>query len=399
MNMSSSQSSRPRVLVVTASVGAGHNQAGRAIVEALRSMHPDVDVVTADALSFAPKWFRSCYAGGFALMMTRTPRMYGLGFRLENRYQRPEYSLLENLRHRHERHVLRRFAPFLLAERPDLIVHTHFLLPPLVAWLRRRRLTAARQFVVVTDHKAHRRWHCPDVDHWFLPSQASLPLLEAWAIPRERITVSGMPVRQRWTAPTDREKILADWRLPADRPIVLLSGGTEFTCGPVAKVAGGIMAACPDVCLVVLAGRNKKLLGRLSATARPGRLAPVAFTDKLNELVSVCSLMVTKAGGVTTAECAARGAPMVLFKPVPGQEADNAEYFASSGAAVIARRYRDVPRIIAGILSDGRQLARMSQCAQRLHLPGTRTIVDAIRRAVSVRTTANQPAPKRPSDR
>ena len=242
---------------------------------------------------------------------------------------------------------------------------------------------SARQMVVVTDHVIHRFWYAEHVDHWFLSSELGLETLQRWLIDPQGITVSGMPVHPKWTQPLDRERIYAEWYLPRHRKIVLLTGGTEFVCGPVVKVARGVLEACGDACVVLLAGRNKKLLAELSSLGRePDRLIAVAFTDRVHELVEVCSLMITKAGGSTTAECLAKGTPMVLLKSVPGQEAGNAAYLQREGAAVTTRKTSEVVAQTRRLLNDPAALAQLAQNARRLYRPATQTIVDAIVKAV-----------------
>jgi processive 1,2-diacylglycerol beta-glucosyltransferase len=194
----------------------------------------------------------------------------------------------------------------------------------------------------------------------------------------EQITVCDIPIRLKWTQPLDRAKVLADWRLPADRKIILLSGGAEFTCGPVEATASGILAAAPSAHVVVLAGRNKELLAKLSRLCEDGpaagRLTPVSFTDRAHELVGVASLMVTKPGGVTTSECCAMGTPMVLLPPVRGQESCNAEYLCAHGAAVAPGGMLKVIQTVRRLLENPRELATMADCAKKLHRPAARPI-------------------------
>ena len=47
--------------------------------------------------------------------------------------------------------------------------------------------------------------------------------------------------------------------------------------------------------------------------------------------------MITKPGGITLSEAAALQVPVILYKPVPGQENENAMYFERKGAAVVIR--------------------------------------------------------------
>ena len=378
---------RAKVLVATASVGAGHNSAARAIVAALETAAPDVEVEYLDVLTLSPWMFRAYYAGVYAFIVTTMPRGYGLGYWATNRPHRPGRGLMERRRLWTERLAMRRLANRLQADPPDLVVHTHFLAPPLIGRLMARgQLLTTRQMVVLTDNDTHRFWYSRNVERWYVPGDHCVEGLRRWGIDPEAITVSGIPVHSKWTRPVDKASVLADWNLPADKKIVLLSGGTDFTCAPVERIACHIADTCDQACVVVLAGRNKKLLGRLTplAAARPGRLLSVSFTDRVNELVDVCSLMVTKAGGITTAECLAKGTPMVLLKPVPGQEARNARYFQHEGAAVIVRRAGRVAEVVRRLLADPVELQALADNSARLYRPGTETIVEGICEALGV---------------
>jgi len=293
---------------------------------------------------------------------------------------------MERRRLWHERRAMKRFRKHMLqAPAPDLVVHTHFLAPPILSHMAENGLFGAPQFVAVTDHDPHRFWHARRIKHWFLPSDTGLDKLVRWGIDRDTITVSGMPIHPKWLQEPDRDKVLSDWRLPRDKKVVVLSGGTDFTCGPVVKIARRILELCPEISLVVLGGRNKKLLARLGKLgAKMDRLFPVSFTDRIHELVWVSSLMVTKAGGITTAECIAAGTPMILPNPVPGQEADNAKYFQSKGAAVVTRSYRAVPGEVRKLLDDPEALDNMRASAGKLLLPGTAAVVEAIRKELGI---------------
>lgn len=372
-----------RILIASASVGAGHNQAARAIADALRAAVPAWEVTVTDVLTHAPWPFRLTYAGGYSLLVSHLPWLYGLGFWLNDRPQTPRRGWMERGRLWTERLNLRRLGRFLAESRPDLIINTHFLAAPFVGRLIRRGRLPCRQMVVVTDIRVHRWWYAEQVEHWFVPAEPTAERLRRWGIDRRRITVSGMPIHPKWSAELDRARIFADWRLPSDRPIVLVSGGTDFVCGPVVRIVQDLAAACPRAFIAVLAGRNKDLLAALSRLSGAGEgFVGLGFTDRIHELVEVCSLMVTKAGGLTTAECLAKGTPMVLLRPVPGQESGNAAHFVAEGAAVPARDPDGVVAHVRRLLEEPGELARMACSARRLYRPGTQTIVQAVCRAL-----------------
>ncbi|MCP4376477.1 MAG: hypothetical protein GY794_09915 [bacterium] len=369
----------PRVLIATASVGAGHNAAAKGIAAALERLPnpPQVDIL--DVLTLAPWSFRVYYAKGFAVSVTHFPKFYGLGYRLTNHPQGTKLGLMERRRLWHERIAMKKFRRYMLELQHDMVIHTHFLAPPILSHLASKGQFTTPQFVSITDHNPHRFWYARGIKRWFLPSEEGLEKLVRWGVDRQDITVSGMPIHPKWLEEFDRRKILDDWRLPADRKVIVLSGGTDFTCGPVVKTARRILQLCPEVSLVVLGGRNKKLLGQLGQLASEvSGLFPVSFTDRIDELVRVSALMVTKAGGITTAECIASGVPMILPKPIPGQEAENATYFCRNGAAIMTRNYNDVPGEVRRLLDNPDELATLGNNARKLFRPGAATIAKAI---------------------
>ncbi len=381
-----SPSSAPKVLLISASVGAGHNAAARALLETISAVAPHLDVTLIDSLDFTSRWFRAKYAGLYALAVSRFPRLYGLGYALTDRPKGAGRTLVERWRLWSERRALGKLADYVRRLQPDLIVHTHFLAPSVLWDLSSRGELKARQLVVTTDVQPHRWWYCKGVEHWFTGQEVGQDRLRGFAVDAGRITVSGIPIHPKWTrALPQREELLARWSLPADKKIVLLSGGTDFTCGPVLRIARGLAGSPADVCLVVLAGRNKRLLARLSKLpeVRSGRVVPMGFTDRLNELSQVASLMVTKAGGLTTAECLSKSTPMVFLKPVPGQERVNAEFFAGRGAGLIVRNPAQVVQTVCRLLDSPAELDEMARNAGQLYRPGARTITEFICRLVS----------------
>jgi processive 1,2-diacylglycerol beta-glucosyltransferase len=374
------QQSGPRILVISATVGAGHNQAARAIVEKLADRLPGATLEVIDSLKHVPAPFRMYYSGGFGVLMARLGRLYGFGYWMFDRPQRPARGVVERQRLLWERLNTIRLGKRIEQWRPDLIINTHFFSPPVVARLKAQGRINCPQLVQVTDVLAHRWWYSEGVEHWFLPQPATAPRFALWGISPQRITVSGIPIMKKWSLPVDAAKARADWKLPEKGHIVMLSAGAEFTAGPVAKIARGIADRCRGATVVVLAGRNKKLLARLSALpeARDGRLVPVAFTDRNHELLAAASLMVGKAGGVTTAECLATGTPMVLIRPVPGQEKNNALFFASQGAAVLAASASEAVEHARRLLETPDELRRLSQTARSLYRPATDILADYV---------------------
>ncbi len=373
------------VLLASASAGAGHNQVAMALQASLAALDPAISCEWEDVLAFTPLWFRTQYVDIYSFIFTQLPGLYRAGFDFANLPRGPERAAWERARLLSERRALRRFAEYLRERRPSLIVHVHPVAAPLVGRMISSGRLDARQMVLVTDYyeRVHRVWYSENVERWFLSSERGIPTLGSWGVPTDRITVTGMPVHPKWLAPLERRAAAERWGLPDGKRIVVLTGGTDFVYGPILGIARGLLRARDDVFLVALTGRERRVAERFARLGEPpDRLRVVPFTEGVHELVEAADLMITKAGGSATAECLAKGKPMVLLRPVYGQETANAAYLAGQGAATVVRDAAHAVEVTSHLLDNPEALRAMSARARRLHRPAAETIAAAIQLAV-----------------
>ena len=344
-----------QVLFIGASVGAGHNQAATAIMAALKARAPHLQAEFIDALEYTARWFRPSYRGLYQLGFVHFPRIYGWSYHMLNRPRGLNRTLSERIQLWTERLAMRRLRRHILDRSPKLVVATHYLPSRMLGWLIGHGPSDLRMWVVVTDTEAHRFWYAENVQEYFVPNEQVAQTVRSWDMPGAGVTASGIPVHPKWTAPLDAKAILTQWKLPADRPIVLLNGGAYFSAGPTERIARRLLAETPAH-VVVLAGSNKKLLAKLAAlSGGTDRLTAAPFTDKVHEL-----------------------APMVLTRPVPGQEAANAATLVAEGVAVMASDVAEVIEKVAALIGSPEALHALRTNARRVYLPAAETIADRI---------------------
>ena len=91
--------------------------------------------------------------------------------------------------------------------------------------------------------------------------------------------------------------------------------------------------------------------------------------DYVDDLVAASDLVVTKSGGMIISEVLARGTPMIIVDPIPGQEEWNADFVAGSGAGIQIRRPEMVPAAIQRLLAQPQRLQAMRAQAQKIGRP------------------------------
>lgn len=106
----------------------------------------------------------------------------------------------------------------------------------------------------------------------------------------------------------------------------------------------------------------------------------LGYVERVDELFRIASLLITKPGGITLTEASSLSVPLVLYNPVPGQEKENAEFFAKHGAAVIVNNVSDMIDEVNKLLHSPDKLKRMRKNIFQLYHPNAvDTILDDIK--------------------
>jgi processive 1,2-diacylglycerol beta-glucosyltransferase len=358
-----------RVLVLSASSGAGHVRAAQALERALVVTGRVREVRHVDILQYTSKLFRRLYAQAYLDLANHAPKVLGWLYDYFDEPWKHERLLLAL-------HTLNatRFVRFLERERPDWAVSTHFLPAALIAGLRSKGRLSTRQAIVVTDFDVQGMWLTRHVDRYFVALEETRARLERLGVPPEAITISGIPIDPVFAEPKDAGAMRAKHGLAPDRTTVLVSAG-GFGVGPVEALVHTLLELRQPVQLVVICGRSAELKGRLDAlaAARPPDLTPalhvVSYTTEMDEYMAAADLLVGKPGGLTSSEALARGLPLVIVHPIPGQEERNADHLLEAGVAIRGNNLAALAWKIDRLLADPARLAAMRANVRRMARP------------------------------
>src|SRR5262249_13531379 len=151
---------------------------------------------------------------------------------------------------------------------------------------------------------------------------------------------------------------------------VLVMGGGGGV-GPMADLADRLAALPEAPQVMVLCGTNARLRRQIDTLAaiHGGRVHSMAFTPHVDLLLEACDMVVSKAGGLTCAEALVKHAPLVIFRPPPGQEVGNARWLEAGGAAVYADSIDTVAATVSRWISDAASLRRARENAAALARP------------------------------
>ena len=372
-----------KVLLLSASAGAGHVRAAEAIEKAFkqRKDHDGVEVHHFDVLNYTNKLFRHLYSKAYIDLVNKMPEVPGWVYdKLDKPWKNERRRLaLDKLN-------TRPFVKLLREYQPDLIVCTHFLPAEIVSWLKAKERLASRQVIIVTDFDVHAMWLVHHYERYFVALDEARVYLEALAIPPEKITVSGIPIDPVFAIKKDKQEMRAKHGLAPDRSTILLSAG-GFGVGSVDALVQSLLPLQQRAQIIAICGRNEELkerLTKLAARIKPGAsvlLKPFGYTREMDELMTASDLVLGKPGGLTTSEALAKGLVFVIVNPIPGQEERNSDHLLEGAAAIRCNNLPTLSYKLDRLLSDPQRFKSMQANARRMgHPNAAKEIVEQISR-------------------
>jgi processive 1,2-diacylglycerol beta-glucosyltransferase len=373
-----------RVLILSAAAGAGHISAAEALAKDFRE-HPAVknggEVQHWDILKYTTSVFRNIYSKLYLDLVDKAPWLLGM------MYKKTDTPWKHGLVQAFEKFNAGPFTKAFREYQPDLVVCTHFTPANIIAWLNTHKkgsLGGGQKInpaIVVTDFDVHAMWLTHSYSRYFVALPESKEYLRCMGIREECITISGIPVNALFRIPRDRLATRRALGLDEDRFTILISAG-GFGVGPVELLLAELQKMKTPAQIVAIAGRSEELKAKLDKLAKktptdaPVKIYPVGFTRQMDEYMAAADLLLGKPGGLTTSEAMARGLPMCVVNPIPGQEERNSDHLLEAGVAIKCNNPPTLGWKVEALIRDPQRLAQMRQKAAAFGKPfAAQTIV------------------------
>ncbi|MCC3766909.1 glycosyltransferase [Streptomyces sp. UNOC14_S4] len=356
------QGGAPRVLVVSGSMGAGHDGAARELVRRLGER--GVEAVSRDFLDALPRAHRPPLRGLHTFTARHTPRIFDWLARCEER----DSAVREGTRWvcRTARGEVARWA----VGGFGVVVSVFPLATQTLGMLRRDGGLGTPVVCCLTDPAPNRLWVHPGVDLYLTALQATAEeAAERYGVP---MSVGGPLVAPVFRQPVDeavRRAVRAELGVPPDRRMVLLAAGALGSGEVMTSVVA--VRKVPGTATVVLCGRNDRL--RRRAAAVPGVVA-LGWREDVPHLMAAADVLLHNAGGLSLTEALVAGLPAVSYQVLAGHGRRNAATLARAGLVPWPR----TPGELAGALH--RQAARTRTPLLPTPSPGTAERVEALAR-------------------
>ena len=355
-----------RILYLYLTKHSGHYAAAVAIDDAVRRRDGHVESMLLDSFSHANPVLSKVTLKAYLAALKAAPEIW------EWMYDNPEFKArTARIRELLNRGNSKKLQRILNAFQPDVVVCTQaFACGVLASWKQATGNSRPALVGVLTDFVAHRYWAHEKVDLYIAPNDETKQTLLSQGVIAERVRVHGIPVGERFNQTADKAAVYKYVGLKAGLPVILVMGGS-LGLGPMKSVIRKLDKLPQPFNIVAVTGKNEELKERLERRGQKLRhpTKVFGFVENVHELMDVAEMVVTKPGGITTAECLVKRLPMIIINPIPGQEAKNTEFLLSQNVAVEAETASDVMLFVDEFLRNPAKLHRMRDAARAFGRP------------------------------
>ncbi|MBU1853478.1 MAG: glycosyltransferase [Candidatus Omnitrophica bacterium] len=354
-----------RVLLMYITLNSGHHRASSAIEMALHEISPSVETMNINAFKYTNPILEKVINRTYMGVIKNKPEVW------EYLYDNPKVlRSVQGLRDAIHRYNSKKLKMILESFRPDACICTQAFPCGMIADYKKNLNLNLPLLGVLTDHAPHSYWIFREVDYYVTPSDESKVCFMKDGVSESKIKVFGIPIDLKFSKELDKNENCRKLGIEPEIPNVLIMGGSQGL-GPVEDMVDALEEIDIPFQLMVVCGLNKRLRKDLDKRSYRYRkkLLVLGHVENIDGLMEISSIVITKPGGLTTAEALSKNLPMIIVHPIPGQEAKNAEFLLNQGVAVKAEDSEDIASLLQELLLNNTKLNEMRRRASELKKP------------------------------
>ncbi|PKM81872.1 MAG: galactosyldiacylglycerol synthase [Firmicutes bacterium HGW-Firmicutes-14] len=352
-----------RVLFFSVSIGAGHDLAAQAVAQEVERRFPEARMRIVDTFRYINPVLNKVIAGSYMESLRFNPRIWG--YLYDQAEQGDKFidlnQILSKLVSIKTEKLIKEFDP-------EVIVCTHAFPAGILSILKNRGKFTIPLIAVITDYTIHPFWIHENVDKYILPCEDLRYQVAEYGVPDEKIMTTGIPIRRQFAGNWDRAAVRKNTGLDDITTILVMGGGLGL--GEIEDIIRTLGNCEINLQILSVTGKNDRLRKVLEMVNAKNRIKVFGFVENMAELMAASDFIVTKPGGLTTAEALSQGLPMVIVSPLPGQEARNTEFLLNSGVAVKVRKLHHLVPQLKNLIANTTRLNQIKEMASAIGKPG-----------------------------
>lgn len=354
-----------RIILMYISEVSGHHSATIAIEKAVHILDPKAEVLNINGFNYtnpiSEKVVNSIYMG----VIKKFPKVW------DYLYDNPKIARrISNMKERLHKFNAPKIKKLFDEFMPDAVACTQAFPCGMAADFKKHYQSSLPLVAILTDYAPHTYWIYNTVDYYVCPADAVAERLIQKGVAPEKIRVLGIPFSPEFNNPVSKNEIMNRLNINNGCGNILIMGGGQGL-GPIESIVRSLEKIKKPINVIIVTGTNKKLYARLERKAKQfkNNILLFSYVSKMNELMSVADIIITKPGGITTSEALSKNLPMIIINPIPGQEASNADFLCQNNAALQVADPKRIYLTVERLLNNPAQLKSVRDAAAQISKP------------------------------
>ena len=370
-----------KILIFYGAYGGGHLAAASAIKNYIDTNYPDCETMMIDCVEYINKYLNKVSTAAYKEMAKKAPWIW------KKVYSNSEHGALAKVSSASNKLMAKKLNHILQEFNPDLVISTHPFSNQMCTDLKKKKKINCKIATVLTDMAIHSQWiiDYEYIDYFFVANDEMKQAMSDKGIAEFKIFVTGIPLSERFNENFDRNQVCSEFGLSPDKNTILFFAGGEFGLGRkrTSLVFRALIRLFKDCQVIAISGRNKKMYLKFKKIVESynvnDRVKVLDYTNKVPELMSIASIVVTKPGGLTSTESLVSGLPIIVINPIPGQEEENADFLVRHGVAVWIKKEDNIARCLKNLYRHPEDVQEMRENIKNLAMPdSTKNICDIL---------------------
>ncbi len=349
-----------KVLILTLSAGQGHNSTAKAVNNVFtESGH---DCKTLDICYEVNKPVGFTVDKGYLFSVNHLASLYSKTYTKLLKREAGKRDITLKI----ARYLSKKLRTRILDFAPDVIVCTHVFCGMVIKPYITNKEINAKTIGILTDYTLHPYWEeTTFLDHIVVPAQELLDECLKKGYNSEQIASIGIPIQKKFSTHISKADARERLGLMTDKPVITVMSGS-MCYGGLAETVKALDKLSECFQIIAICGSSKKELKKLQESNFRHKILKLGFVDEVNVIMDASDCIITKPGGISTAEAISRELPMILTKAIPGHEERNLQFLVREGAALQVTKYESIDKLLKRFLTDTQLRESMLSATKRL---------------------------------
>lgn len=351
-----------KVLIITATIGQGHNAVARSVANGLKERHVPCKIL--DMYRYFSPALQKIVQGGYLISIKSVAAIHArkIGEKYYDAMEKGYKPLNEHTFARIKNlPFARQLKKYLDEYQPDIIVCTQVYCVHIIDTIKSMGWTDVPVIGIDTDFTVQAHWQGNDyIDYIVTASEGLTGQLLVKQVPKERVLPFGIPISPKFSEKIEKHKARELLCLDPNKKTLLIMGGS-MGYGRIDKTILDLDNLPFDFQAMVVCGSNLQMRSKLKKLETKKRFDIYGFSYNIPMMMDACDVMITKPGGISLSEGLAKGVPMILANAIPGMEDRNSSFMVGYGLALAVSKTYPLTHAVSELLTNDKMIEKMRE--------------------------------------